>query len=121
MKINQIALRQKESHLLDSTDNNMSINISYPDPKIVSEKNNILQLLKRFAIQIVNDNNKTVIAKFLITVQCEVELENGESFIIPTFNNLLLPTFYSYLTQMMGEMVLPMFPLSVLYDYLNST
>lgn len=118
MKINQMALRQKESHLLASADNKMSINISYPEPKIVSEQNNILQLLQRFAIQIVD--NGTVIAQFLITVQCEVELENGESFVITTFNNLLLPIFYSYLTQMMGEMALPIFPISVLYGYLNS-
>ena len=114
MKINQIALRQKESHLLASVDNEMSINISNPEPKIVSEKNNILQLLKRFSIQILN--NETVIAQFLITVQCEIELENGESFVITTFNNLLLPTFYSYLTQMMGEMALPIFPISMLQN-----
>lgn len=115
MKINQIALRQKESHLLTATENQMSINIAYPEAKIISEEKNIIHLIKKLIIRIVS--GEIQIANFTISVQCEAELDNGESFSHVDFDNMILPALYSYINQMMGEMNLPAFPISVLYDF----
>ena len=102
MKINQIALRQKESRLLSSPNNKMSIKIDSQEPNIISNENNLIQLLKTLSVRIMH--KETVIAKFVITMQCEVELEQDEKFITAMFDKMILPLFYSYLNQMMVEM-----------------
>lgn len=115
MKINQIALRQKESRLLSSPNNKMSIKIDSQEPNIISNENNLIQLLKTLSVRIMH--KETVIAKFVITMQCEVELEQDEKFITAMFDKMILPLFYSYLNQMMVEMNLSSFPISFLYTH----
>lgn len=89
MKINQIALRQKESRLLSSPNNKMSIKIDSQEPNIISNENNLIQLLKTLSVRIMH--KETVIAKFVITMQCEVELEQDEKFITAMFDKMILP------------------------------
>lgn len=117
MKINQIALRQKESHLFASTTNQMSIKILNTEPKIISKEKNKIHIIKWMTIQIMNQEDE--IANFIVGVQCEVELDKNEMFNKSNFDNMMIPFFYSHMNQMISEMNLPAFPISVLYDSLK--
>lgn len=114
MLIKDIALRQKESHLFKNLEENMSLEIKNISPKINDEKEGIIQIFKRLIVEI--KKNDDVLANFIIGVQCSIELQCNEDFDIIKFDNLLFPFFYSNLNQMFGEMNLPTFPISTLYN-----
>lgn len=111
MTINDISLRKKEAALHASIQENMTLNITDGESKILDTNNSLCHLLKAMTLEIKKENN--VIANFSLLVQCEVELEEKEVFKDSVFTDLIKPYFYSHFLQMMGEFKLPPFSYSM--------